>query len=140
MNASTFQLPLRVLVVDDNHDAAEMLSTLAGLSGATVMSAHSGAAALELAGSFKPHLVLLDLDMPEMTGYDVIKALRKIASLNNPVVVAVTGWNDQWTISKTRSHGFDKHLCKPAEQDDIFDMVLFALARVQNSRQMVATG
>jgi CheY-like chemotaxis protein len=140
MKASPSQLPLRVLVVDDNQDAADMLSLMVGQSGATTKTAHSGSQALEMAEGFLPHLVLLDLDMPVMSGYDVIKALRKIPGINNPVMVAITGWNDPWTITKTRSHGFDKHLCKPAEQDAIFDMVLYALSRVQNTRKIFATG
>jgi CheY-like chemotaxis protein len=139
MKDNTFQLPLRVLVVDDHRDAAEMLAMMVGLSGATTVRAHSGNEALALAESFRPHLVLLDLNMPEMSGYDVIKAMRQMTCLNNPVVVAVTGWDDRWTISKTRSLGFDRHLTKPAEQNDIYDIVLFALARVQAGKSLLAS-
>src|SRR5262249_38150069 len=85
----------RVLVVDDNVDAAESLAVLLRLEGQDVQVAHDGVSALELARAFRPALVFLDIGMPGMDGYEVCRRLRQQFSRDRPLVVALTGWGQE---------------------------------------------
>ncbi|MGZ8338697.1 MAG: ATP-binding protein [Telluria sp.] len=106
---------LRVLVVDDNADAADMLSALLGIVGHTSEVANDGEAALALAARFRPDVVFLDLGMPGMDGYEVARRLRQDRTLDGAVIVALTGWGDASDRARTREAGFDHHLIKPAD-------------------------
>lgn len=108
----------RVLVVDDNVAAAEMLSTLLELSGHDVRTAHSGADALDLLEGFRPELALLDLGMPGMNGYDTAKQLRLRAG-DDIMLVAVTGWGHDDDRKRSKEAGFDAHLVKPLRLPDL---------------------
>ncbi|WP_321784625.1 ATP-binding protein [Paraburkholderia sp. J94] len=109
----------RVLVVDDNKDAAESLALLLSLSGHEVRVAHSGASALELAPTYRPEAVLLDLGMPGLSGYEVARALRRLPDTQDTVVVALTGWGQDEDRKRTLDAGFDWHITKPADPDEI---------------------
>lgn len=106
---------LRVLVVDDNTDAADSLGVLLEMEGHATKIAHTGQQALALAASFQPHVVFLDIGLPDVTGYDVARRLRDMPSLEDTLLVALTGWGTQDDRERTRAAGFDRHLTKPAE-------------------------
>jgi PAS domain S-box-containing protein len=105
----------RLLVVDDNEDSAVSLAMLLRLLGHDVRVAHSGAAALDLAATYRPDMVLLDLGMPGMDGYEVARRLRETPDLKHIVLAALTGWGQQSDRRRTAEAGFDHHLVKPVE-------------------------
>ena len=105
----------RILVVDDNVDAAETLAMLLRLSGHHVRVAHDGPAALEAARSLPPEVVLLDIGMPGMDGYEVARRLRQLPGLAGAVLVALTGWGQEQDRRRSKEAGFDHHLTKPAD-------------------------
>jgi CheY-like chemotaxis protein len=107
--------PLRMLVVDDNVDAAEILEILLTESGHEVRIAHDGPAALEAALEFRPNVVLLDIGLPEMDGYEVAKRIRQQPTLTNVVLVALTGYGQETNRQRSQEAGFDHHLVKPAD-------------------------
>jgi two-component system CheB/CheR fusion protein len=103
----------RVLVVDDNVDGADSLAILLRLDGHEVSLAHDGLAALDLAEAFRPEVILLDIGLPGMDGYEVAKRLRTRHETKNTVLVAVTGYGRDEDRSRSRDAGFDHHLVKP---------------------------
>jgi PAS domain S-box-containing protein len=105
----------RLLVVDDNVDAADSLAMLLRLQGHEVRVAHDGLAALELAKSYLPEMVFLDIGMPGMDGYEVARRLRRQPGLENVRLTALTGWGQAEDRRRTAEAGFDHHLVKPAE-------------------------
>lgn len=105
----------RILIVDDNRDAAESLATILQLSGHEVRTAHDGVAALRLAFEFEPHVVLLDLGMPGMSGLDVARQLRKQSATSSMRLIALTGWGQASDRQLTAEAGFDDHLTKPVD-------------------------
>lgn len=107
------QRPLRILVADDNQDAAEILKEMLEIQGHTVKVAHDGIAALELAKTFLPDLGLLDIGMPLMDGYAVARAIRQVPQLQSTRLAAITGWGTKEDRDRTRDAGFDYHLTKP---------------------------
>lgn len=107
--------PRRVLVVDDNHDAAQSLGTLLQLLGAEVQVAYSGADALAVLDSYQPDVVLLDLGMPNIDGYEVAKQIRQRSEFQNMTLIALTGWGQEEARQRTELAGFDHHLIKPAD-------------------------
>lgn len=122
---------VRVLLVDDNVDAAASLSLLLQLGGHTTQVAHSGPEALRLADEFKPEIVLLDLGLPGMNGYEVAHAIRARPELGRPLLVAVTGWGAPEDRLKSKQSGFDEHLTKPVDISMI-ELLLTTLPAPQN--------
>ncbi|HYN20857.1 MAG TPA: response regulator, partial [Thermoanaerobaculia bacterium] len=104
---------LRILVVDDNLDAVESLATLLGLKGHEVATAHDGPAALETAASFRPEVMLLDIGLPGMNGYEVATKLRERDEARQVVLIAVTGWGQDEDRRRSQEAGFHHHLVKP---------------------------
>jgi CheY-like chemotaxis protein len=105
----------RLLVVDDNRDAADSLAMLLRLQGHEVQVAHDGPAALRIAAASRPDLVFLDIGMPGMDGYEVARRLRRTPGLQKVVLAALTGWGQQEDRRRTADAGFDHHLVKPPE-------------------------
>jgi CheY-like chemotaxis protein len=110
---------VRVLIVDDNVDAAESLSMLLQINGSDTLLAHSGRAALEHAVSFAPDLVLLDIGLPDLSGYDVAEKLRADARTSSAMLVALTGWGSDEYRKRASEVGFDQHLVKPVDMDQL---------------------
>jgi PAS domain S-box-containing protein len=106
--------PFRVLVVDDNVDAAESLAALLEMQGHQVRIAHDGETALRVAAEFLPRVVFLDIGMPGKNGYQVAREMRERASMRHAILVALSGWGAQEDRARSRSAGFDHHLTKPA--------------------------
>jgi signal transduction histidine kinase len=123
MVASDGDHATRVLVVDDNIEAAELLTDVLRDCGHRVEMAHDGRAALELAERFHPELVLLDIGLPEIDGYEVARRLREQAGHKNVVLVALTGYGQASDRKKSADAGFDRHLVKPVDADTIISIV-----------------
>ena len=110
---------LRVLVVDDNRDAAESLAMVLRLTGHEVALAHDGPGALDAAGSFMPDVVLLDIGMPGMNGYEVARRLRARPEGRRLVLAALTGWGQREDKERALEAGFDHHLTKPVDPQQL---------------------
>ena len=103
----------RILIVDDNVDAAESIATLLSLDGHEVSVLHSGDEVLRHTLSFRPNIVLLDLGLPGQDGFQVARQLRACPQLQELVLIAITGYGDENDRRKTRDYGFDHHFVKP---------------------------
>jgi PAS domain S-box-containing protein len=110
---------LRVLVVDDNVDTAESLEVLLRESGYDVRTAHDGPSALEAARDYRPNVVLLDIGLPGLDGYEVAKRMRQQPVLQNVVLVAVTGYGQESDRQRAQKAGFDHHMIKPARFEHV---------------------
>jgi CheY-like chemotaxis protein/two-component sensor histidine kinase len=108
----------RILVVDDNIDAAVSLAVLLRTLGHNTSIAHDGAMALKVAEEFRPDLVLLDIGLPGMNGYEVAGRLRQRFG-ESVRIVAVTGWGQEADRARSQEAGFDVHLVKPVEEDEL---------------------
>lgn len=124
MEFQRHQKARRVLIIDDNVDAALLLSMVVSAYGHEAVVANCGHDGLQMAQHFCPDIVFLDLGMPEMSGYDVALALRKLPALQHVYIAAVTGWNDASTRAQVISAGFDLHLTKPAPVESILDVLV----------------
>ena len=105
----------RVLVADDNADSAESLAMMLELMGNEVRIAHDGLEALEAAAEFRPGVIVLDIGMPRMNGYDTCRCLREQPWGREIVIVALTGWGQAEDKRRSKEAGFDRHLVKPIE-------------------------
>lgn len=105
----------RVLVIDDDPDGAEMVAEMLEVLGYQSKFALNGPSAIALAKVFLPQVILLDLSLPEMDGYEVAKQLRGEAVLAGVRIVAVTGWSGSEREKKARDAGFDHYLIKPIQ-------------------------
>lgn len=108
-------VPRRVLVVEDNRDAAEMLRVLLEIEGHHVVEAHDGPTAIALALQHRPDVALIDIGLPAMDGCEVARRLRNEARLAHTLLVALTGHGREQDIETCRQAGFDRHLVKPAD-------------------------
>ena len=107
----------RILVVDDNRDAADTLAMLLDFAGHVTSVRYDGVAALAHAGSFRPHVVFLDIGLPGMNGYEVARAIKAQPALAGTVLVALTGWGAEADRDRALAAGFDHHLTKPTHID-----------------------
>ncbi len=105
----------RILVVDDNVDAARSLAMMLRMIGNDARTAHDGQEGLEVAAAFHPDMVLLDIGMPKLNGYDTCRRIREFPWGQNIVIVALTGWGQEEDIRRSQEAGFDHHLVKPVE-------------------------
>lgn len=120
---------LKILVIDDNEDAAETLSTLLLMDGYDTRVVNDGRSALDMAATFIPNIIFLDIGMPGMNGYEIIAALRKMDAAKKAVIIAVTGWGTDSDRQRTREAGFDYHLTKPASYEDVQALLMQATSR-----------
>ncbi len=111
-------VPRRVLVVEDNHDAAELMALLLEFQGHQVRRAHDGIEALRLAEAFRPEIVLLDIGLPQLDGYEVAERVRAMPG-PQPMLVALTGWGRESDLRRSDAAGFDAHLVKPIDPDTL---------------------
>ncbi len=112
-------LPRRVLVVDDNRDSVDTLSMLLRIKGHDARIAESGEEAIAIADEYQPNVVVLDLSLPGMDGYEVAQQLRARPYGNRMVLVALTGWSGHDVRVKAAEAGFDFHLLKPVDWPDL---------------------
>jgi signal transduction histidine kinase/CheY-like chemotaxis protein len=122
--AATERVPSRrILVVDDNRDAAETLGALLTALGATVFVVDSGHTALEILDTFQPDAVLLDIGMPGMDGYEVSRRIRSSANYRGILIIALSGWGQEHDYQHSRAAGVDHHLVKPPDLDKLRDLL-----------------
>jgi signal transduction histidine kinase len=114
---------LRILVADDNADAGETLAVLLQVMGHDVRHVLDGSLAVSATAAFDPQLVLLDIGMPGLNGYDTCRALRKQAGGTARTIVAVTGWGQPQDVAKAADAGFDHHLVKPVEIESLVQLI-----------------
>lgn len=124
---------LRVLVVDDNEDAAKSLGLLLEMHGATIRVVHDGQAALVAMPDFAAQAVLLDLGMPEMDGCEVARRLRADTEFSQVLLIALTGWGNEECRRMTADAGFDHHLVKPVDLTSLVKL-LAQISRGQGAR------
>jgi len=113
----------RVLVADDNRDAADSLALLLELAGHELRVAYGGVAVLSLAAEFRPEVVLLDIGMPDMNGYEVVRALRREPWGTDIRVIALTGWGQDADLARAVEAGFDEHLTKPVDPETLDTLI-----------------
>jgi PAS domain S-box-containing protein len=116
-------VPRRILIADDNEDAANTLAMLMQTAGHEVRTAHGGHAALKLAGSFRPEVALLDIGMPDLDGYEVARNVRETPWGQDILLVALTGWGQEDDKRRARAAGFDHHLTKPVDPHDLDELL-----------------
>ncbi len=118
----------RVLVVDDNQDAADSLATLLDVLGYSVRIAYDGPDAIEAADEFQPEVALLDIGLPRLSGYDIARHVREKHG-EKVLLVAITGWGQEDDRRKAREAGFDHHFTKPADFDVLIKLIGTELER-----------
>ncbi|VTT98761.1 multi-sensor hybrid histidine kinase : Chemotaxis protein methyltransferase CheR OS=Chondromyces apiculatus DSM 436 GN=CAP_7340 PE=4 SV=1: PAS_4: GAF_2: HisKA: HATPase_c: Response_reg [Gemmataceae bacterium] len=109
----------RLLIVDDNIDSAESMAELLALFGHNVRTAHDGRAALTAARDLRPEVILLDIGLPGLDGYEVARRIRQNPELHSTTLIAMTGYGQDEDRRKTREAGFDHHLVKPVDVDEL---------------------
>jgi CheY-like chemotaxis protein len=114
----------RILIADDNQDAAESLSMLLELAGHEVRTAHLGRAALSIAATFRPDAALIDIGMPDLSGYEVAHELRQEPWARSMRLIAVTGWGQEDDRRRAVESGFDHHLTKPVDPDQLESLII----------------
>jgi len=113
----------RILIVDDNADAADSLAMILRLSGHQVWTAYRGSTALEVAETQRPDVILLDIGLPGMDGYEVARRLRRNPDMSGIALVALTGYGHEDDRRKTRDVGFDQHLVKPVDPVELMGLL-----------------
>lgn len=116
----------RVLVVDDNHDSADSLAALLKILGHEVTTAYDGAQAVETAAELRPEVVLLDIGMPVLDGFEACRRIREQPWGRGMHLIALTGWGQEEDRRRSRDAGFDSHLVKPVDADDLIRAVASA--------------
>jgi CheY-like chemotaxis protein len=114
--------PRRILVVDDSKDAAESLAMLLSLSGHHVAVAHDGVQALEMAAAERPEVILLDIGLPGMNGYEVCRRARE-GGLTDALIIAMTGYGQERDRQRSKDAGFDTHIVKPVELNHLMELL-----------------
>ena len=120
--------PCRMLVVDDNRDGADLMAVLLRLQGHEVEVAHDGYCALEIAARFEPEVVLLDIGLPGLNGYDVAKQLRQMNHQRPQCLIAMTGYGSDEDRQRTEEAGFDHHIVKPIEPAELNKLLARSIA------------
>jgi DNA-binding response OmpR family regulator len=118
----------KVLVVDDNEDAADSLATLLDVLGYDVCVAYDGPDAITAADAFQPEVALLDIGLPRLSGYDIARHVRGKRG-GEVLLVAITGWGQEDDRRKAKEAGFDHHFTKPADFEALLALIADELAR-----------
>jgi CheY-like chemotaxis protein len=121
---------LRVLVIDDNRDSADSATDVLRLLGNQVETAYDGESGIAASVRFRPHMILLDLAMPGMDGFEARRQLHELGGSLSPYLVAMTGFGNEEDKRRTRAAGFDAHLTKPVELDALVKLLNEARVRV----------
>ena len=137
--APTVMRSLRVLIVDDNPDAAEMLEVVVSRLGHSTRLAHDGATALAAAAAFTPDVIFLDIGLPVMNGYNVAQTLRQRPEFKDVHIAAVTGWGQEEDRRKAREAGFDSHFTKPLSPAVLEELLATVAGRMPSAGEMIST-
>ncbi len=114
----------RVLIVDDNVDAASCLALLLQASGNETHVAHDGFEAVQTAETVRPEIIVLDIGLPQMDGFEVCRQIRQQPWAKTATMIALTGWGQAGDRRKSREAGFDHHLVKPVDQNALLNLFL----------------
>jgi CheY-like chemotaxis protein len=112
----------RVLIVDDNRDFADSLGAMLGMAGHEVRISYDGPEAIAAARMWQPEIVLLDIGLPQMNGYEVARRIREVLA-DDPLLVAITGWGQAEDRRRSRAAGFDHHFVKPVDPGALNDLI-----------------
>ena len=113
----------RILIVDDNHDSADSLAMLLQLMGNEVRTAYDGEEAVRAAAGSRPDVVLLDIGMPKLNGYDACRRIREQPWGKEMFLIALTGWGQEEDRRRTEEAGFDHHMVKPVDPSLLLEML-----------------
>jgi CheY-like chemotaxis protein len=125
----------RVLVVDDNRDFADSLAAVLRLAGNEVCVTYDGLEAVGAAGMWRPDIVLLDIGLPHLNGYDTARRIRDTLGKRTPLLVAITGWGQEEDRRRSRAAGFDHHLVKPIDPAELSSFLAAALAALETNQR-----
>jgi CheY-like chemotaxis protein len=123
VNVRTEKQASRILVVDDNTDSARAFARLLKLLGHDAQTAHDGPEAIEVARAYRPDVVLLDIGLPGMDGYEVARRLREDEQSKGLVIIAVSGYGQEDDRRRAREAGFDHHLVKPVDHEALLSVL-----------------
>jgi CheY-like chemotaxis protein len=132
--ASIADVGLKILIVDDNRDAADSCSTLLELAGHRVQTAYTGVEALRLAATARPHVILADIGLPDLDGYELAQRVRSAPWGRGTVLVAVTGWGQQEDKRRAYDAGFNHHLTKPIDPEIVESLLQSLNSAVHSAR------
>lgn len=107
--------PLRILIVDDNRDSADSLSMVLRIMGNETRTAYDGEEAVAVAEAFRPRVILLDIGLPRLNGYETCRRIREQKDGRSMVIIAQTGWGQSEDRERTRDAEFDHHMVKPVD-------------------------
>lgn len=130
---------LQILIVEDNEDSREALSSLLTFAGHVTRMAHDGPSALAMVSDWSPDVVLLDIGLPGMDGHDLARRLREQTHLGDVVLVALTGWGQASDRQRSAAAGIDHHLIKPIDPSAL-EKLLGTLARAASGNRPSADG
>jgi CheY-like chemotaxis protein len=122
----------RILVVDDNQDAARSMARVLSLQGDDVLAVHDGVDAINTVETFRPHVILMDVGMPQMNGYEAARQIRGHDWGSTAVIIAVTGWGQEGDRIESREAGCDGHLVKPVDLQELERL----MSELTNTRRM----
>ena len=114
---------MKVLVVDDQRDAADTVATLLSLMGYDARAAYSGRQALQMFNEIQPRVVLMDLGMPEMSGFEAAARIRLMPQGTATTIVALTAWGDEMNRRLSHEASIDSHVVKPAAADTLQEVL-----------------
>ena len=115
--------PRCMLVVDDNRDSADTLAMLLKFQGAEAYTANDGPTALEALHKYRPSIVLLDIGLPGMDGFEVAQRIRELKECRDTILVALTGWGQEEDRERSKAAGIDYHLVKPIDLRTLQDLL-----------------
>jgi len=127
---NTSNADFRILLIDDNVDANESMAALLEIIGYTVSTAADGPQALENVASFAPHVILCDIGLPGMSGYELVAALRGQLGARKVIIAAVTGYSHESDIARSKAAGFEHHLVKPLDADALLAFIAQQVGKV----------
>ena len=131
---------LKILVVDDSRDVADTCATVLELSGHEVQTAYSGQRALELAGTFRPHALVMDIGLPDVNGYELARTIRAAPWGGGMVLIAVTGWGQGKDRRRALEAGFDHHLTKPIAAETLESLLQSLDTSEPDRKEYLASG
>ena len=121
----------RVLIIEDNHDAAESLRQVLELLGCSVIVSYTGPDGIQAAKRFGPDVVICDIGLPGLDGYQVAQQLRHQAGLEKILLIAVTGYGQEEDRRQAQQAGFDHHLVKPVDPHFLQKLIIRSLAHAE---------
>jgi PAS domain S-box-containing protein len=121
--AAPVSTAMRILIVDDNRDGADSLAAVLALSGHDVRTAYDGSEGVRVAEAFEPHVMLLDIGLPGLDGYELCRRIRGRAWATHAILIAVTGWGATEDRRRSSAAGFDLHMVKPVDPQTLVDRI-----------------